>query len=234
MQQQGWIKLYRKTVMEDAERLDPYTFKLRWILASMASFTDREHSKKDEVRTTLSELQDLLTHRDSERKCSTSTVKKCLNTLKELGYIEEVSSKSGVGRVLLMKREEHVGCERTSDKEESPIETVLGSELDKMADNLGGDYTVERQVVIKVGGKEYRADFVVTRLCDNASCKVVVECDGHNFHEKTREQAARDKKRDRDMQKQGYIVMRFTGSEIWTSAENCAREVFNMVSSRTA
>ncbi|MCL6443424.1 MAG: endonuclease domain-containing protein [Alicyclobacillus sp.] len=57
----------------------------------------------------------------------------------------------------------------------------------------------------------YTADFLVTW----GQYKFVIECDGHDFHEKTKEQAAHDKKRDREMTSMGYIVMRFTGSEIW-------------------
>ena len=71
-------------------------------------------------------------------------------------------------------------------------------------------------------GGAYRADFAVTTP---EGAKVVVECDGHEFHEKTREQAARDKKRDRELQIAGWMVLRFTGSEIYRGAEYCARDV---------
>jgi very-short-patch-repair endonuclease len=47
--------------------------------------------------------------------------------------------------------------------------------------------------------------------------KVVVECDGHNTHEKekTKDQAARYKKRERVLEIAGWKLLRFTGSEIW-------------------
>ena len=54
---------------------------------------------------------------------------------------------------------------------------------------------------------------------------VAVECDGHDFHEKTKQQAARDKKRDRDLQKLGWRVLRFTGSEIHRDAKGCCDEI---------
>jgi very-short-patch-repair endonuclease len=54
---------------------------------------------------------------------------------------------------------------------------------------------------------------------------VIVECDGHDFHERTSEQAGKDKKRDRDLQALGYPVFRFTGSEIWKDMFGCASEV---------
>ncbi|MBA2502348.1 MAG: DUF559 domain-containing protein [Pyrinomonadaceae bacterium] len=57
--------------------------------------------------------------------------------------------------------------------------------------------------------------------------KIIVECDGHDFHEKTKVQAAHDKRRDRILQSLGYKVFRFTGSEIHNNAISCALEVFD-------
>lgn len=53
----------------------------------------------------------------------------------------------------------------------------------------------------------------------------VIECDGHAFHEKTKEQAAADKARDRYFAGLGYRVFRFTGSEIHKDAIGCAEQV---------
>ena len=78
----------------------------------------------------------------------------------------------------------------------------------------------------------YRADFVVlASIKDNDTGDelsrplLVVECDGHEFHEKTKEQAARDKARDRYMTGLHVPVMRFTGREIWRSPTDCVEEV---------
>ena len=62
--------------------------------------------------------------------------------------------------------------------------------------------------------------------------KVAVECDGHEFHERTKEQAERDRKRDRYMQIHGWIVLRYTGREIHRDTNACAVEVLNLVSER--
>ncbi|MGA4550599.1 DUF559 domain-containing protein [Methylorubrum aminovorans] len=53
----------------------------------------------------------------------------------------------------------------------------------------------------------------------------VVECDGHDFHERTKEQAARDRSRDRRLQEAGFRVFRFTGSELYRDPYACALEV---------
>jgi very-short-patch-repair endonuclease len=70
----------------------------------------------------------------------------------------------------------------------------------------------------------YRIDFLIYSTIW-AEFKLAIECDGHDFHERTKEQAARDRARDRELQALGLHVLRFTGSEIWKSPVNCAAEV---------
>lgn len=56
--------------------------------------------------------------------------------------------------------------------------------------------------------------------------RLVIECDGHDFHERTKEQAARDRSRDRSLNNDGYDVFRFTGSEIWRDPWGCADQIY--------
>lgn len=56
---------------------------------------------------------------------------------------------------------------------------------------------------------------------------LLVECDGHAYHERTKEQAAKDKKRDRALQDLGLQVYHFTGSEIWADPLDCAVQTIN-------
>lgn len=73
----------------------------------------------------------------------------------------------------------------------------------------------------------YRVDFLISYSGTSLRrCGIVVECDGHDFHEKTREQAARDKARDRFLNSRFAKVLRFTGSEIYNSPFECAAEAF--------
>jgi hypothetical protein len=87
----------------------------------------------------------------------------------------------------------------------------------------------------------YRADFALiynraktgfTRACLTempGTVRFIIECDGHDFHEKTKEQAARDKARDRYFSVNGWHVLRFTGSEIYADALECSTEVLAAV-----
>lgn len=59
--------------------------------------------------------------------------------------------------------------------------------------------------------------------------RLLIECDGHAYHERTKEQAKRDRSRDRIAQYEGFPIFRFTGSEIWNDPYECADEVLQFM-----
>jgi len=73
--------------------------------------------------------------------------------------------------------------------------------------------------------EQYRLDFAIV---SNAG-KIAVECDGHEYHERTREQAMHDRSRDRKCQLAGWKVLRFTGSEIHRDVRVCVKQVLQMM-----
>jgi hypothetical protein len=60
----------------------------------------------------------------------------------------------------------------------------------------------------------------------------VVECDGHEFHQLTHEQASNDRRRDRRLQRYRIPFMRFTGTDVVRGSEEFAQEVVDFVSDR--
>jgi very-short-patch-repair endonuclease len=75
---------------------------------------------------------------------------------------------------------------------------------------------------------DWPVDFLVGTTDGNGKKRfAVIECDGHDFHERTKEQAKRDRSRDRRLQAAGYRVFRFTGSELYRNTLACACEVIN-------
>lgn len=80
--------------------------------------------------------------------------------------------------------------------------------------------------------RQYRADFMLawaTRVDDPESVRVLcVECDGHDFHERTKAQAQHDKSRDRKFMADGVPVMRFTGSELTSRPGWCGHEALQL------
>jgi len=123
---------------------------------------------------------------------------------------------------------------------ESPIEQIMALRLHeflmsrqayKMEFVDGLDIVdIRNQADIIMDGINYRVDFLIS-VYDAVLLEgmtFVIECDGHDFHEKTKEQARKDKKRDRDLITNGYMVMRFTGSEIYNNAY-IAHEIFRRI-----
>jgi very-short-patch-repair endonuclease len=77
---------------------------------------------------------------------------------------------------------------------------------------------------------DYRVDFLAVIEGVGGTRKfIAIECDGHDFHEKTKDQAQRDKARDREIQSAGVEVHRFTGSEIWRAPFTVAYEIIERI-----
>lgn len=93
---------------------------------------------------------------------------------------------------------------------------------------------------ITVAGHRYRLDYVVgiedADVAWDAICaglewpKIAVELDGHDFHERTKEQVAYRNQRDRDLQAADWKVFHFSGSELVRNPEQCVREVMEYAS----
>ena len=110
----------------------------------------------------------------------------------------------------------HAGLATGIPSAESPIEVLFiqAMQYHKLVNRIN----LHAQVPIG----RYRVDFLVFALGDPYG--VIVEVDGHEFHEKTKEQAEHDKKRDRYLTGEGYRVLRFTGREVWRDPHACADE----------
>lgn len=123
---------------------------------------------------------------------------------------------------------------------ESPIEQLLSMALEEL--NIKNIYKfnpyvdvvdVEKQEEIQCGNKKYRADFLIPVIYKNQENKCfVVECDGYEFHQKTKEQVEKDNIRMRTLQKEGYEVIRFSGTEVWHRPYKCAMEILNIILSK--
>jgi very-short-patch-repair endonuclease len=71
----------------------------------------------------------------------------------------------------------------------------------------------------------FRVDFVCGVDFGHRSADLVVELDGHEFHNKTAEQVEADRKRDRAFVRLGAVALRFTGREVTRIATSCVAEV---------
>lgn len=152
--------------------------------------------------------------------------------IERLLLLEEISKRlesSGYISILdkldnwIEKREEII-------KETTPIEYIMDTILMSVDGDLSETYNGTRFLPFlyykrqKQIGK-YRVDF----LCSLQGVKqeYIIECDGHDFHEKTKEQAKYDKQRERYLVSLGYKVLRFSGSEIISDFERIKKELYN-------
>jgi very-short-patch-repair endonuclease len=126
--------------------------------------------------------------------------------------------------------------EMTLDRCESPLEKLLAMailnqpymELQPRSHWTGrafaGDdvLNVYLQHQEHISGRTCRLDFALI----TPRMQLNVEVDGHEFHERTKEQARRDKSRDRALTAKGWTVLRFTGQEVWEDAVWCAQQIW--------
>lgn len=118
---------------------------------------------------------------------------------------------------------------------ESPIEQMLYLPLNELANSLiNNEYascaSVLPQYPIECGGKKFRVDFLFQVLLKDDYCmKFVIECDGHEFHEKTKEQVRKDKQRERYLMSDNHTLIRFAGSEVYKDPYRCAEEVEDII-----
>lgn len=124
---------------------------------------------------------------------------------------------------------------------ETPIEQILSYYLQHMCEVRYGNMfarngldivDIKKQYEIEISdSKSIRVDFyvVIYASCISKGLYFVIECDGHDFHEKTKEQAQRDKERDRELLLKGIIPIHFAGSEIVGDPAKCAHKAFEII-----
>ena len=78
---------------------------------------------------------------------------------------------------------------------------------------------------------QYRVDFLLTQYGigpEDIYSPVIVELDGHDFHDKDKRQRSYEKARDRHLVKRKYRVLHFTGSDIVADPFRAAHEALDM------
>ena len=157
----------------------------------------------------------------------------------QLLFFQDMTSSSDVGKGFDYWKYE-ISNAFSTDGCKSPIEQImyvalsvafadLDSSMIGTKDNPIGQLFFETQKEIHTSsGKHYYADFSVEKYntdADDSETVLLVECDGHDFHEKTKKQVTDRNKRDLDLKMDGYDVIHFSGSQIYDDPFECAKEV---------
>jgi very-short-patch-repair endonuclease len=115
---------------------------------------------------------------------------------------------------------------------DNPMHVAWSPQSGQLPDAVpsGYDVIISRQIRVL----DWPVDFVILAQYQHDETRpmsrLAIECDGHDFHERTKEQAAKDRSRDRALQAAGYTVMRFTGSELYRDPLKCVEEVLRWCS----
>lgn len=121
---------------------------------------------------------------------------------------------------------------------ESPLEAVFEiwwRALTATGEIDGNTVCLKAQEEVQTSAKRrYRVDFLVypaQPMFSRAIAagvkvpQICVELDGHEFHERTKEQVNYRNERDRDLQADGWMVLHFSGSELHRDPWKCIRAV---------
>lgn len=112
----------------------------------------------------------------------------------------------------------------------SPIETIFCMAFDIIACFRDPDhwYLDKQYEVVVDDNKRYYLDFAYI----GNNFKIAIECDGHDFHQKTKEQVCYGNDRDYELQRLDFYVFHFSGSEIFNDPLGCATKVMRFISKK--
>ncbi|WP_079709949.1 hypothetical protein [Paraliobacillus ryukyuensis] len=161
-----------------------------------------------------------------------------INSLKDLVKLDEHKV---IERISMHIESKYLDILTSLEHCESPIEKIFALEIDRELNNSKLQqipfvtmWTPQKEIKIFTGSnneQKYRLDFLIEvhNMQQDSQIGFAVECDGHEFHEKSKKQVAKDKKRDRDLLKAGIIPIRFSGSEILNEPMKVSRETVQII-----
>lgn len=122
---------------------------------------------------------------------------------------------------------------------QSPIEEIMFAALVMKSIDFEKDHVYYKICPIPQYQTEvdnYVSDFSVellNYLTGKPITSVLVECDGHNYHEVTKQQVTKRNERDLNLKKAGYDILHFSGSQIYNEPMKCAEDIFEYLVSKT-
>jgi very-short-patch-repair endonuclease len=134
------------------------------------------------------------------------------------GMEEATGELKRISHVLIELVDVWASAATIAPKCESLIEIDLGGRI-KHALSLIDDPTLSLVPQYVLG--PFRYDFALSR---NGKPIALIECDGRDFHS-TEEQVANDRAKDARAPKEGFLLFRFSGSEIFRDTKGCVRTI---------
>ena len=197
----------------------------------LISVTEKGQKWNKTVRCGLKELTKL---RDeiSELIDSTTTAEKLNITIDKANILDKHYTNDEFCKNCVYKLTHH--CLTCVFELQSPLERKLFIVLNKKYIRFETQYPLNwRGENISIAGKSYNdpknnfkevltvADFYI----EKRNIKLCVYTDGHTYHERTEEQAQRDKRIDRKLQELGFQVLRYTGKDVKENTDIIVDEI---------
>lgn len=136
--------------------------------------------------------------------------------------------------MMLIIMNQHLALSIESLNIDSPIEEIFITAFDLFIKFQNKEnIMLFSQYPIEIDNKKYIVDFYfekdpyVNEI--DTDRKIVIECDGYDFHQKTKEQVQRDNEREYNLKMAGYEVIRFSGSQIFKEPFKCAEDTYNFI-----
>lgn len=129
----------------------------------------------------------------------------------------------------------------------SPIEQIFDFAFNIISYEQEGEEPIspriefEHQKHIKINNNNFYVDFYFdSDYPDNEYCaykgknhiKLIIECDGYEYHS-TKEQIKKDNERTLLLKKEGYDILRFSGSQLYEKPIECAQDVYDYIQLKT-
>lgn len=140
-----------------------------------------------------------------------------------------------LGGIFLRVAERAFAAMRANERADSPIESILGAAIMLCFQRGGKPLTLASEPTPNAKGLllipqfkwlVYRSDWAIYN--PKTTGALLIECDGKEFHSGP-ERIAHDQKKDQSAHDLGFLTMRFSGSRIHRSADDCAKEIFDFV-----
>lgn len=123
----------------------------------------------------------------------------------------------------------------------SPIEKIFCFAFDILCNEKELNMCLcPQHVVVGKSGKKYYADFLFDDDTDRdgdflENCYfqkgipgIIIECDGHDYHS-TKKQIKEGNERDFDLKSNGFEILHFSGSQIFTDPWRCAGQALDFI-----
>lgn len=119
-------------------------------------------------------------------------------------------------------------CYRCCKVCESPLERNLLKALTRNNINVELQLRINKDNTISHFPESVDSEKILTIpdfYLETENKKICIYTDGHTYHERTEYQAVRDRSIDRELQNLGYLVLRYTTSEIKQKLEDVVKDI---------